>query len=89
MSNDWISELDDFRAVQKAVVRGSAKACDGENYPTIFNRLDNSETLSWINEIVFSIGKSNDRTLGASIIWREKCHLMSGLLKGVFARYQV
>ena len=56
MSNDWISEIDDFRAVQKAVVRGSAKACDGENYPTIFNRLDNSETLSWINEIVF--GKS-------------------------------
>ena len=71
MSNDWIPEIEDFRAVQKAVVRGSAKACDGENYPTIFNRLDNSETLSWINEIVFSIGKSNNHILGASVLWRE------------------
>ena len=79
MSDDWIPEIGDFRAVQKAVVRGSAKACDGENYPTIFNRLDNSETLSWINEIVFSIGKSSNHILGAIVLWREKCHIMSGL----------
>ena len=59
MSNDWIPELEDFRAVQKAVVQGSAKACDGGRYPTIFNRLDDSETLSWIHEIVFPKSKSN------------------------------
>ena len=56
MSKDWIPALQEYRAVQKAVVRGSVKACDGQRYPTIFNRLDNIETLSWINEIVF--GKS-------------------------------
>ena len=53
MSDDWIPEIEDYRAVQKAVVRGSVKACDGERFPTMFNRLDDSETLSWINEIVF------------------------------------
>ena len=59
MSNDWIPELEDFRAVQKAVVQGSAKACDGGRYPTIFNRLDDNETLSWIHEIVFPKSKSD------------------------------
>ena len=57
MSDDWIPEIGDFRAVQKAVVQGSAKPCNGDRYPPIFNRLDDSETLSWINEIVFSKSK--------------------------------
>ena len=59
MSDDWIPEIEDYRAVQKAVVRGSVKACDGERFPTMFNRLDVSETLSWINERVFGKSKFN------------------------------
>ena len=59
MSDDWIPEIQDYRAVQKAVVRGAVKACDGQRFPTIFNRLDEIETLSWINKIVFGKSKSN------------------------------
>ena len=40
-------------ATQQAVVHGSRANCDGERYPSIFVRLDNSEVLPWIFENVF------------------------------------
>ena len=39
--------------IQRAVVRGSIKPCDGERFPSIFVRLDNYEVLKWIMETVF------------------------------------
>ena len=39
--------------VQQAVVRGSIRNCDGTRFPSIFNRLDNSEVLPWIKAKVF------------------------------------
>ena len=42
-----------FITTQQAVVHGSRSECDGERYPSIFVRLDNSEVLPWIFENVF------------------------------------
>ena len=39
---------------QEAVVHGARSECDGERFPSIFVRLDNSEVLPWIFENVFS-----------------------------------
>jgi len=49
----FVPELLDRRAIQRAVVRGSIKPCDGERFPSIFVRLDNYEVLKWIMETVF------------------------------------
>ena len=40
------------RAIQTAVVHGSAQDCKGDRYPSIFNRID-GDALSWINSIAF------------------------------------
>ena len=54
MSNQWKSDLEDYRAIQTAVVHGAAKKCDGGRYPPIFVRIDKKEALEWINSIVFN-----------------------------------
>ena len=58
MRNEWMENLDDYRAFQYAVVHGAAQRCNGERYPQIFVRLDTDETISWINSIAFSKGTS-------------------------------
>ena len=58
MRNEWMENLDDYRAFQYAVVHGAAQRCNGQRYPQIFVRLDTDETISWINSIAFSEGMS-------------------------------
>ena len=59
MKNGWVSKLQDYRAVQTAVVHGGAQRCKGGRYPPIFVRIDNQEALSWINRVAFSNGTYN------------------------------
>ena len=56
MKNEWVDTLEDYRAFQVAVIHGAAQKCNGQRYPQILIRLDTSETISWINSIVFSKG---------------------------------
>jgi len=54
MRNEWVTDLNDYRNIQTAVVHGAAQKCNGGRYPAIFVRIDTDEALSWINEIAFS-----------------------------------
>merc|ERR1712223_1891025 len=58
MKNEFMGPpINDFRAVQKAVVHGSRHSCDGSRFPPIFVRLDDYDVLSWVYEVAFP-GKS-------------------------------
>ena len=54
MNNQWKPDIEDYRAIQTAVVHGAAQRCDGGRYPPIFVRIDNKEALEWINSIIFN-----------------------------------
>ena len=56
MNNMWMPNLEDYRAIQTAVVHGAPQRCNGGRYPSIFVRIDNDEALSWIKDIAFSNG---------------------------------
>jgi hypothetical protein len=49
------------RAIQTAVVHGSAQDCKGDRYPSIFNRID-GDALSWINSIAFPTTRTTKTT---------------------------
>ena len=53
MKNEWVSTLEEFRAVQVAVVHGAAQKCNGRRFPPILVRLDKDDVITWINRIAF------------------------------------
>ena len=53
MRNEYVSDLNDYRNIQTAVVHGAVQKCNGGRYPPIFVRIDTDEALPWINSIAF------------------------------------
>ena len=56
MRNEWVNTLQDYRALQIAVVHGAGQKCNGRRYPQILVRLDKEDVLTWINNIAFTKG---------------------------------
>ena len=79
MRNEWVTDLNDYRNIQTAVVHGAAQRCNGGRYPPIFVRIDTDEALTWINSIVFS--NNSGTSIMSSLSFLNECISFKVLLK--------